>query len=94
MNAKRLKTPPFVDPSGSAHNNQGQLLDPTKGPPAPQETGDTTPKGQTETPLEDQEVLSDKSNTPNNEQSVDPLAPQGKGDTTPKGPTETTLEDP
>jgi hypothetical protein len=54
-NAERLKISPTADPSGNASNNREQLPNPATEPP--QETGDTVPKGPTETPLEDPKFI-------------------------------------
>ena len=68
-NAGRLKTPLFADPGGFDTNNQEQLSNPFVEPPATHERGDTTPKGPTETLLEDQEVLPNARQIPYNVQT-------------------------
>jgi hypothetical protein len=56
-NAERLKTPPAAVPNGTTVNNQEQLPNPATGLPAPQETGDTAPKGPTWNLPENPEIL-------------------------------------
>jgi len=62
--AEAAKTLPNTVLSGNAANNQEQLPNPATGLPAPQETGDTTPKGPSGTLPEDSKFLLEASEAP------------------------------